>query len=132
MASPEVAYETVLQVLSGREVRFGNDDDMWRLSRWAVLGYWAAIQVKEPTLEFFSEVLGDYRLALHDRFDDGMLEEFSSGDGEWMLTDDGVARLNPDGELVPLVDPEFRVPRILKENVVVATAEAALVAAGLR
>jgi len=132
MALPEVAYETVLEVLSGRETRFGNDDDMWRLSKWAVLGYWAAIQVKEPTLDFFGDVLGDYRLALHARFDDGMLKEFSSGHGEWVLTDLGVAKLGPAGELIPLVDPEFRVPRILKENLVVATAEAALVAAGLR
>lgn len=132
MASPTVAYETVLLVLSGREARFGNDDDMWRLSQWAVLGYWAAIQVKEPSLGLFGDIRGDYTLALRDRFDDGMLDEFSSGEGEWVLTDVGVAKLGPGGELTPLVDPEFKVPRILKEDIMVATAEAALIAAGLR
>lgn len=57
---------------------------------------------------------------------------FGVGDADFVLTEGGVARSDSEGNLALLVDPELNVPRILKENVMTATAEAALIAAGLR
>lgn len=132
MRSPELAYTTAVEVIAGEESRFGEDDDMWRLAGWAALGYWAAIQVKSPSIAFFSDVSTDYLLALQRRYNGGTLDVFASHDGDFALTGEGIAKVEKDGSLSPLVDPEFRVPRILRSVVTETTALAALVAAGLR
>lgn len=76
MASPALAYGTAIEVMSGREARFGTDDDMWRLSLWAVLRYWAKIKVAEPSIRLFGQVGSDYTFALRERFNGGVLDPF--------------------------------------------------------
>lgn len=132
MRSPELAFRTTVAVLSGEEDRFGSDDDMWRLGLWAALGYWSVIQVVPPSIALFGDVNTDYILALRKRFNGGTLDLFASHDGDFALTDEGVAKVEEDGGLSLLVDPEFRVPRILRTHIASATAQAALVAAGVR
>lgn len=131
MGSRTLAYRTAVEVMSGRESRFDVDDDMWRLAAWGVLGYWARSQDVEPSMALFAEAITDYTFALRERFNGGTLDPFAA-EGDYVLTDGGVARVGPDGELSLLMDPEFNVPRLLKESVIIATAEAALIAAGVR